>query len=208
MFMYLPCEIYKILKNLTCVESLYSLKKVLELELLETVRRELINGYSKKRHPFRYFTLATVNNGKPRQRTVVLRKLLPDFSVLIYTDQRSQKINDISKNPKVSALFYHPKKLLQLRIDATAEIITDSVQLNNYWQNIPENSRKDYITVKAPGSDISHPDHVDYDSETNYFTAIRLIPNTIEYLQLQRPNHLRIRFENNGNAWHSQFLVP
>jgi hypothetical protein len=51
--------------------------------------RELI-GHAKG-HPFRYFVLATNENGKPRQRTVVLRKTLLDLSLVIYTDKRTQK---------------------------------------------------------------------------------------------------------------------
>ena len=180
----------------------------MELEFLEKARRELINGYAKKRHPFRYFTIATMHGDAPRQRTVVLRKLLPDFSLLVYTDKRSKKVKDIMQNPAVSALFYHPKQLLQLRVDANAKLITDKEQLQRYWQNIPENSRKDYITTVAPGTEISNPDHVSYDPDTNYFKALRLIPNTIEYLQLKRPNHLRIRFTKDVGEWTGQFLVP
>ncbi len=180
----------------------------MELQFLEQSRRELVNGHTKKRHPFRYFTLGTINAGKPRQRTVVLRKLLPDMSLLLYTDRRSQKVADIARNPAVSALFYHPKQLLQLRIDGQAELITDATELQNYWNNIPENSRKDYITTKAPGTEIANLDLVDYDPETNYFTAIKIIPNTIEYLQLKRPNHLRVKFTKAQDNWTGQFLTP
>ncbi|NRB82888.1 MAG: pyridoxamine 5'-phosphate oxidase family protein [Winogradskyella sp.] len=180
----------------------------MELEFLEKARRELINGYVKKRHPFRYFTLATIEDGKPRQRTVVLRKIVDDFVLLVYTDERSQKVADIANNPNVNALFYHPKQLLQIRIDAKAEIITDADQLKRYWQNIPENSRKDYITVDSPGTTISNSDQVHYDLENSYFTAIRIIPKTLEYLQLKRPNHLRIKFEYNADGWKGEFLVP
>lgn len=180
----------------------------MELQFLEQSRRELVNGHTKKRHPFRYFTLGTINADKPRQRTVVLRKVLPDMSLLIYTDLRSQKVADITSNSAVSALFYHPKQLLQLHIDGQAELITDATELQNYWNNIPECSRKDYITTKPPGTDISNPDHVTYDPETNYFTAIKIIPDTIEYLQLKRPNHLRVKFTRSHNNWTGQFLTP
>ncbi len=180
----------------------------MELQFLEQSRRELVNGHSKKRHPFRYFTLGTISDEQSRQRTVVLRKLLPDMSLLIYTDLRSQKVADITQNPAVCALFYHPKQLLQLRIDGKAELITDTTELQNYWNNIPENSRKDYITVNAPGTNITNPDHVDYDPETNYFTAIKIIPDTIEYLQLKRPNHIRVKFTKSQDDWSGQFLTP
>ena len=84
----------------------------MEQEILEKVKFELINGYAKKRHPFRYFTLSTIHNNSPRQRTVVLRKLLDDFTILFYTDKRSTKIEDLNMNNAVSALFYQQKKLL------------------------------------------------------------------------------------------------
>lgn len=180
----------------------------MEQEILEKVKFELINGYAKKRHPYRYFTLSTIHNNSPRQRTVVLRKLLDDFTVLFYTDKRSTKIEDLEFNRSVSALFYHPKKLLQVQISGKVEFITDETELNNIYKNIPENSRKDYITSKSPGSKISNPDNVEYLTDENYFVAVKIIPDCIEVLQLKRPNHIRIKYTNQDNSWNGQFLVP
>ncbi|MCA0132744.1 pyridoxamine 5'-phosphate oxidase family protein [Winogradskyella alexanderae] len=180
----------------------------MELSFLRSCKRELINGYAKKRHPFRYFSLATTSNGMSRQRTVVLRKLLSDFTFVIYTDSRSQKVMDIRNNNSVSGLFYHPKKLLQIRVEGKAEIITDKAILNEYWKNINENSRKDYTTYLKPGSLINNPDDVSYNLEANNFCVIHIIPNSIEYLQLKRPNHLRILFTKSGADWKGQFIVP
>jgi hypothetical protein len=53
--------------------------------------------------------LATNENGKPRQRTVVLRKTLLDLSLVIYTDKRTKK--DIQNNSEFSALFYDSKTI-------------------------------------------------------------------------------------------------
>ena len=78
---------------------------------LEETLRELVNGHVKKRHPFRYFVLATNENGRPTQRTVVLRKTLPDQSLVLYTDKRTQKIKDLQKNSDFSALFYDAQKI-------------------------------------------------------------------------------------------------
>jgi pyridoxine/pyridoxamine 5'-phosphate oxidase len=63
----------------------------LKNQYLEEAKRELINGHAKG-HPFRYFVLATNENGKPRQRTVVLVKTLLDLSLVIYTDKELKKI--------------------------------------------------------------------------------------------------------------------
>ncbi|MFT4806371.1 MAG: pyridoxamine 5'-phosphate oxidase [Psychroserpens sp.] len=177
-------------------------------QFLEEAKRELVNGHSKKRHPFRYFVLATNENGKPMQRTVVLRKTLLDLSLVFYTDNRTQKIKDIQNNPECSALFYNPKKLLQIRVEGKAELITDEGQIATYWHTIQESSKKDYTTNIAPGTPIKNPDNVDYNPKENHFCPVKLIPNTIEYLQLKRPNHLRILFSRIDTDWSGEFLVP
>ncbi|MFT7071239.1 pyridoxamine 5'-phosphate oxidase family protein [Patiriisocius sp. Uisw_017] len=177
-------------------------------QLLEEAKRELVNGHSKKRHPFRYFALATNENGKPRQRTVVLRKTLLDLSLVFYTDSRTQKIRDFQNNSEFSALFYNPKKLLQIRVVGKAELITDKEQIATYWHTIQESSRKDYTTNRTPGTPIKNPDDVAYKSKENYFCPVKLIPNTIEYLRLKRPNHLRVLFSRMDTDWSGEFLVP
>ena len=177
-------------------------------QILKEIRAELTNGHIKKRHPFRYFTFATSHNGSPRQRTVVLRKMLPDLNILFYTDARSHKVEDFKKNSQVSALFYHPKKLMQVRVEGEAQIITDPKQLKQYWNNIQESSKKDYITERAPGSPIKNPDNVDYLEEEHHFCAVKIVPKCIEYLRLKRPNHIRVLFIKKEDKWNGKFLVP
>ncbi|MBT8245268.1 MAG: pyridoxamine 5'-phosphate oxidase family protein [Winogradskyella sp.] len=180
----------------------------MEEHFFEELKRELINGPTKKRHPFRYFSLATIHKQTARQRTVVLRKTLQDTTLLIYTDARSQKIKDIKTNNNVSALFYHPKKLIQVRVEGEAHIITDQQEIRNYWNNISENSRKDYITSRHPGNQIANPENISYNEEKHHFCAIKIIPKQIEYLKLKRPNHIRIVFAKTETNWEGQFLVP
>ncbi|EAR12923.1 Pyridoxamine 5'-phosphate oxidase-related, FMN-binding protein [Polaribacter irgensii 23-P] len=177
-------------------------------QYLEEARIELVNGHAKKRHPFRNFVLATNENGQPRQRTVVLRKTLLDLSLVIYTDKRTQKIKDLQKNPEFSALFYDSKKLLQIRIEGNAELITDSAQIASYWHTVQAASRKDYTTSLAPGTPIENLDEVGYLAAENYFCPLRLVPYKIEYLRLQRPNHVRVLFSKTVSGWTGEFLVP
>ncbi len=177
-------------------------------EFLQKCEAELVNGYAKKRHPFRYFSLATIADDKPRIRTVVLRKLLPDFSLLFYTDLRSSKVSQLKQNNQVSALFYNPKKLLQIRVDGKVSFETDEKILRSYWNNIPENSRKDYITKLKPGSSIHADTEIEYDAENPNFSAVKIKAHTIEYLQLQRPSHLRLLFTKDEGEWSMQNLVP
>lgn len=180
----------------------------MKAEILQDIKHELIIGYSKRGHPFRYFTLATVHDNAPRLRTVVLRKCLPDFTIIIYTDLRSQKVADIQQNTRVSALFYHPKKLLQIKLEGKAEIITDATALKPYWQTVGENSKKDYTTSNAPGTLIKNPDQVDYNNAIAHFCVLKIECTNIEYLRLKRPNHIRALFTKNEEDFKGEFLVP
>ncbi|WP_350290801.1 pyridoxamine 5'-phosphate oxidase family protein [uncultured Croceitalea sp.] len=177
--------------------------------IFKELKTELLNGYSKKGHPFRYFTLATSDEtNAPQQRTVVLRKITPKLELLFYTDKRSSKVQQLLKNDAVSALFYHPKQLLQLKVDGKAEIVNDEKIIASLWSEIPLKSKKDYTTQNAPGSLIQNPDEVDYLNEENHFCIVQIIPRQIEYLQLKSPNHLRVLFKEENGQWKGSFLVP
>jgi pyridoxamine 5'-phosphate oxidase len=127
---------------------------------------------------------------------------------VFYTDSRTQKINDIQNNSEFSALFYNSKKKLQIRVEGKAELITDQEQIATYWHTVQESSKKDYTTNRAPGTLIKNPDDIDYQSNENYFCPVKLVPNTIEYLQLKRPIHLRVLFSKIDTNWSGEFLVP
>lgn len=170
---------------------------------------ELQKGTSKKGHPFRYCTLGTIGLGTTaRLRTIVLRRVSEDLKLVFYTDKRSKKIGHIKENNKVSLLFYHPKKLLQLKIEGRATLVSDTEELKKYWSGVQPASRKDYTTTSVPGSPISNPDNVEYLDEKNYFTIVEVEPSKIEYLKLNRPNHLRILFTPEDGEWNGVFLVP
>ncbi len=175
----------------------------------QELQDDLQKGVHKKGHPFRYCTMATVGlENMPRLRTVVLRKVSENSKLTFYTDRRSKKILHIKENNKVSLLFYNSKKLLQIKVEGLASIISDRALLQKYWSGVQPNSRKDYTANSAPGSSISNPDTVEYLDEDNHFCMVEIEAFRIEYLKLRRPNHLRIRFSKIGGEWNGEFLVP
>ncbi|KPM31531.1 Pyridoxamine 5'-phosphate oxidase [Croceitalea dokdonensis DOKDO 023] len=176
--------------------------------ILQQIKSELVNGSVKKGHPFRYFTLGTLNQDKPSLRTVVLRKTYPDLNLLFYTDKRSSKIQQIQNNAHVTALFYHPKKLLQIQIRAKAKVLDNPMEIRQHWNNVSPKAKKDYTTVLPPGIEIENPENVEYLEDDHHFCMVELIPLEIEYLRLQRPNHVRMLFNKNGDDWNGTFLNP
>jgi len=175
----------------------------------EELNSEIKKGVTERGHPFRLITMATLGNETvARLRTVVLREVSENLLITIYTDSRTQKIKHLNANHQVSFLLYHPEKMLQLKIEGKAMVVTDKNRLTTTWQTIQPNSKKDYITNSSPGSPIKNPDQVEYIEEENYFSIIDVIPTEIEYLKLKRPNHIRALFKKIDNSWNGKFLVP
>lgn len=173
------------------------------------LRTELVHGATQKGHPFRYFTLGTIGLDKvPRLRTIVLRGVDEELTLTFYTDARSKKLIHLKENNRASALFYHQEKLMQLRIEGTAHIETDAQKIQALWTTVTPSARKDYTTHGAPGSSLETPDSLEYLKDENHFCVIRFRPAKIEYLKLQRPNHVRVQFSKSGQGWESEFLVP
>ncbi len=71
-----------------------------------------------------------------------------------------------------------------------------------------EHSIKNYATKKAPGSTLENPAVIDYLKNPDYFMAIDIKPFKIEYLKLEEPNHVRVRFSKQAAKWQGEFLVP
>jgi pyridoxamine 5'-phosphate oxidase len=177
--------------------------------LFASIIKDFNGAISHKKHPFRYFTLATSDKeGTPRLRTVVLREVDKNLNMTVYADERSEKISQIEYNKSISMLFFDTSRLLQITVKGKAYRITNDRKLHDIWEKIPPKSRKDYTTESAPGQEINNPDEIDYLDKTHFFTAIRLIPEEIEYLRLKRPNHIRARFKKKEEKWKGSYLVP
>ena len=176
----------------------------------EGIISELKDGVTDPNHPFKFTTLATLGLGNlPRLRTIRIRDFDPqNMRLTFYTDSRSKKILHIKENNKVSLLFYHPEKLLQLRMEGLAIRERDEEILQGLWARIGEKSQLDYRTAIAPGTEIQNPDKIEYVEERSYFAAVYILPFKIELVQLKRPNHIRIRFSKREGDWKSDYLVP
>ena len=163
-------------------------------------------GYLKKKHDFRYVYFATVADGKPHQRTVVLRDVVNEHQPIIYTDARSNKVKELKKNPNASIVMYNHKKLMQITLNGQMEMIREGDYYEDRWSRVQGKAQRDFITKKAPGTPLKNPDEVEY-SDQHYFMVLKLVPDTIEYLQLKRPNHIRALFKAEDD-WVGEFLNP
>jgi general stress protein 26 len=173
------------------------------------LKEELQKGATQKGHPFRYFTLGTVGLDRmARLRTLVLRKVSEDLKLYFFTDDRSKKIIHLKENNKVGLLFYHPEKLMQLKVEGLATVYKDDDTKNKYWSQVDSQARKGYTTTRAPGSELEDPGRLEYLEDKNHFCVVAVTPFKMEYLKLQSPHHLRIRYSLRNGTWTSDYLVP
>ena len=159
-------------------------------------------------HPYRTFSLATVDEKTPSLRTVVLR----DFSLNkqyfdCHSDLRSPKIKELNKNRKFSALFYSSEKKIQLRFNGTVEIFHQNSITKERWDKVTPSSKRCYMGPFNPSDSLEEyhpniPDNVqfknpsDKDSELGYnnFVIIRCYFNEIDFLKLKYSGHKRCKF--------------
>lgn len=179
------------------------------MNILDSIKNELRKAVTKPKHRFRYFSMATCGiHGHVRQRMLVLRDVADDFTLTAYTDSRSKKMTHLRENSEVSLLFFNPSKFIQITMTARVQVDNNEETILNLWNRIKPRSRKDYITELPPGTMIQDPSEIEHQDNIHYFTVLRLIPEKIEYVKLQKINHLRILFCRENHTWSSTYLVP
>jgi hypothetical protein len=126
--------------------------------ILDEVWTMLKRGVTHSNDPFHWPVLGTTGKNGCNLRTVILRQfILPDRILVCYSDARATKVNDIGRYSKVSWLFYHPDKKVQLRILGQAKCHKDDQFADNQWASTRITSRLDYATTHPPGTPIDKP---------------------------------------------------
>jgi pyridoxine/pyridoxamine 5'-phosphate oxidase len=179
-------------------------------QIRKTLLHELHRGALDSKHPFRYINLATIGENGPEVRTVVCRYVSQDLEFFMYTDSRSEKVSELQLNSLASLHFYHAAKRVQIRIKAKTEIHHQDQVSKGFWSKVQGEAQKAYTSTLAPSILISNPNEAfDWmeNADDRYFAVLKFIPESIEALQLNGLQHLRILFSEKDN-WAGQWLVP
>ena len=91
-------------------------------------------------------------------RVVVLRRVAAgERFIQCHTDRRAPKIAEIRADPNVHWLFYDAPSRLQLRVSATAEVLTEGPEFERAWLDSTLDARRCYLAPSAPGTDCTQP---------------------------------------------------
>ncbi len=191
-------------------------------QLEDNLWRRLLNGALRSKDAFRTGAIATIGPEGPAIRTVVLRKVLPAAKILIcHTDLRSEKVRHIERNPVIGWHFYDPAARLQLRLRATATLLTEGPDVETAWRNTHVESRKCYLSTDGPGAVLPYPGTGLENEWENpsieaseagkaYFCILQSQIAEVEWLWLNQAGHRRARFryDAEGQIVEACWLVP
>ncbi len=197
------------------------------LETLEEIREDiwinLLESVDQQGNAFRYPVIATISGDEPLQRTVVLRNTyVSNRTLLIHTDKRSRKIDDLSNNPALSWLFYDPRRRIQLHMKSTATIHEPGSELHeNEWNATDDSERRMYSVKHPPGTAVDKPTDVWPGQIWNpatrnkqialskpHFRVVTAEIYHMDWLQLHPEGEFRAIFEWKEGAWTETWACP
>lgn len=180
-------------------------------EIIEDFKHSCSLASTDPGHPFRFMTISTFSSDYPNSRYVVLRAVETDLQIMFYTDNRSSKVNEIRRNPNVSLHFYHPEEKVQVKVMGMAKLHHKDGIASEHWEKVEGEARKAYSSILSPGTEIKSPSeahHWEEQKGNEHFTVVKVIPHQVELLQLNRVEHLRVRFHREAEQWVPTWLAP
>lgn len=185
-------------------------------DLLESSAAENAPGW-------RLPVLATLTDHGCEQRTVVLRVVdRAGGSLQFHTDVRSNKVQQIRQDARVSLLFYDHERSVQLKIRGVASIHPGDEFAQSLWDAGTPASLKMYSAPLVPGTscDCFHhnmtesllgrlPERCEIEAGRINFCALRVVVKSAEWLRLSQAGHLRASFEfADGHLLSACWIAP
>lgn len=172
--------------------------------------------------PFHWPVLGTSGTGGCSVRTVILRQfILPDRILVCHTDARAVKVQEIRHHNRVSWLFYHPKKKVQLRASGRATLHSDDPFADEQWAGSILTSRLNYCAVEPPGTPVDRPTSglpeflrtriptlFETEKGRKNFLSIACRIDNIDWLALSVLGNRRARFVWDADKLSATWLVP
>jgi len=185
-------------------------------ETLAEAWRRLARGAADRRSGFHTVQLATVADGAPRVRTVVLRAVAPSQRLIrIHTDARSAKAAELAADARVEVCGYDAQAKMQIRLRGLASLHAGDAVADAAWAASGQGSRMAYRAAVAPGAPLERPEDVDpqtraplSDLGRENFMAVTVAVARLEWLYLAASGHRRALYEWSGAALCARWLAP
>jgi pyridoxamine 5'-phosphate oxidase len=164
--------------------------------------------------------LATASReGRPSVRTVLL-KGVDDHGFVFYTNYNSRKAREIAETGRASLLFYWRSVMRQVRVDGTAERVTEA-ESDAYFATRPVESRWSVYASDQSAViesrlalesrfDVAREMYGETIPRPAWWGGYRIVPDEVEFWQ-GRPSRLhdRLRYQRQADGgWRRDRLAP
>ncbi len=155
--------------------------------------------------------LATVDaQAHPRVRSVVLREISEDGTILFVTDARSPKHAQIIAAPGVELIVWIEEVREQFRIAGQATVVSDPIRRNAVW-NLLSNSARTLFLAPPPGEIFdplaNKPQTPALHLPPETLALFAVVPAEAERLELNLTPHQRTRWRQ-ADGWTPQRINP
>ena len=157
----------------------------------------------------RWFQLCTINgNNEPRLRTVVFRGWHTESSILIFTDNRSEKIAHLKLNSNAEVLWLFFKSKSQFRFKGKINELNENMK---YWDTLSDRAKSTWFW-HHPGKKINNniqPSQKIYSNlnKPESFVVLEFKIYSVDLLKLVTPIHKRYLW-NKENDWDKVEINP
>jgi general stress protein 26 len=174
-------------------------------EIRQQIWKELGRASQDRHHAWRTPVLATTaENGLVNARTVVLREVDASLGrLVIFTDQRSPKVSEISSQQAALFVFWSSRLIWQLRVRVNMSVSTSGAEVEALWQRVSQSaSANDYMGRAAPGAAWREPvtPH-EVPAQNTYFAVLSAQVTEMDWLELGREGHRRARILTDAWEW-------
>lgn len=159
--------------------------------------------------------LATVRDGKPELRTLVLRGALPEKNtVWMHSDLRSPKCQDLKNCSAASMHFYDSLDRWQLRLNGTIQLDSNSESTETTWKKVSASAKRCYQGPFAPGTRSSELTHnlpqgsVSGEWGRENFTRLLFFVEKMDWLFLRADGHHRAQWIQQDGVLTASWVNP
>lgn len=182
-------------------------------EIHAAIWRELARAPLDRHHEWRTPTLATVRDGLPDARTVVLREVEASSGTLrVFSDSRAAKVAQLDVQPQAVLVMWSRRLSWQLRLRVVTTVHTDGLAVTSRWVRLSQSpAARDYLTPQAPGEPLTPEAATGATApavDRGHFAVLEAAVQQIDWLELHPEGHRRARFGGRPGAADAHWLTP
>lgn len=176
----------------------------------------MVRGARKGGDPLHTAVLGTLGKEQAEMRTAVVRRVIPaERRLWFFSDARAPKIQQVQATGRLSILFYHPRKQIQIRLAGQVSCVRETPELAVIWEQLPSVARQLYAAPEVPGSPRENtlggsiPAAGLSDAEAfRHFLLLDCQIDSMDGLYLHPEGHQRFTSQWATDKWIGTWIVP